>query len=98
MQFAVQTRATYPLLFALPAVALLRVRRGQSERAIELYALASRYPVVANSRWFEDVAGRQIAQAAASLPPEAVAAARKRGRERDLWATVGELLAELAGY
>jgi ATP/maltotriose-dependent transcriptional regulator MalT len=95
MQFAVQTRATYPLLFALPAVALLRVRRGQSERAIELYALASRYPVVANSRWFEDVAGRHITAAAAALPPDVVAAARERGRARDLWATAKDLLDEL---
>jgi tetratricopeptide (TPR) repeat protein len=87
-----------PLLYALPAKALLLADQGAGERAVELYALASRYQVVSNSRWFEDVAGRQIAQAAASLPPEAVAAARKRGRERDLWATVGELLAELAGY
>jgi hypothetical protein len=53
---------------------------------------------VANSRWFEDVAGRHIAAAAAAqLPPDAVAAAQERGRVRDLWATVEQLLAELEG-
>jgi hypothetical protein len=50
---------------------------------------------VANSRWFEDVAGKHIAAVAATLPPEVVAVARERGRARDLEATVAELLAEL---
>jgi hypothetical protein len=62
---------------------------------VELYALASRYPVVANSQWYEDVAGKQIAAVAATLPPDVVAAAQERGRARDLEATVAELLAEL---
>jgi tetratricopeptide (TPR) repeat protein len=76
-----------PLIYALPAAALLLVDRGEAERATDLYALASRYPFVANSRWFGDVAGRHIA--AAALPPEGVAVAR------DLWAMAEELLAEL---
>ena len=67
------------------------------ERAVELYALVSRYPFVAKSPWFEVVFGRQIDAIAASLPPEVVAAARERGRARDLHATVAELLAELCG-
>jgi len=50
---------------------------------------------VANSRWFEDVAGRHIAAVAATLPPEVVTAAQERGRARDLEATVAELLVEL---
>ena len=77
-------------------VALLLIDEGETERAIELYALASRYPFVANSRWFEDVAGRHIAAAAAALPLEMVQAARERGRARDLDATVKELAIELA--
>jgi tetratricopeptide (TPR) repeat protein len=96
-------RAGYRLLAleSLPAVALLSLdgdRPGwhREEWAIELYALASRYPYVSNSRWFEDVAGREIRTAAEKLPSEVVAAARERGRARDLWATVEELLAKLA--
>lgn len=84
-----------PLLFALPLVALLLADQGEQERAVELYALASRYPFVANSCWFEDVAGSHIAAVAATLPPEVVAAAQDRGRVRDLEATVAELLVEL---
>jgi hypothetical protein len=50
---------------------------------------------VANSRWFADIAGNEIAAAAESLPPEVVARAQERGRARDLWATVEALLDEL---
>jgi tetratricopeptide (TPR) repeat protein len=82
-----------PRICALLACSLLLIDRGDFERAIELYTLASRY--VGNSRWFEDVAGKHIAAAAANLPPEAVAAAQERGRARDLWATAAELLADL---
>jgi tetratricopeptide (TPR) repeat protein len=84
-----------PLLFALPLAALLLADQGERERAIEVYALASRYPMVAKSRWFADVAGSHIAAVAATLPPEVVAAAQERGQARNLEATVAELLAEL---
>jgi hypothetical protein len=79
----------------LPAVALFFVHRGEVERAIELYALALRDPRVAGSRWYEDVAGQHVAAAAASCPPDIVAAAQARGRARDMVATAKELLAEL---
>jgi len=83
-----------PWIYALPALSLLLADGGEVERATELYALASRYPIVADSRWFEDVAGREIATAAAALPPDVVAAAQERGQARDLWVTVEELLDE----
>ena len=63
---------------------------------MELYALASRHGFVANSRWFEEVAGQHAAAVAETLPPEVVAAAQERGRARDLDAAVAELLEELA--
>jgi hypothetical protein len=77
---------------------LLLANRGEGERAVELYALASRYPFVANSRYWEDVAGNHIATVAAhpeGVPPEVVTAAEARGQARDLDATVAELLVEL---
>jgi hypothetical protein len=49
---------------------------------------------VAYSRWFEDVAGVQVAALAANLSAAEVSAARERGRARDLHATVAELLSE----
>ena len=39
-----------PSLFGLVAAARLLADAGENERAVELYALASRYPFVANSR------------------------------------------------
>jgi hypothetical protein len=60
-----------------------------------LYALISRHPAAANSRWGEDVAGQHIAAVAATLPPDVVEAAHERGRGRDLWGTAAELLTDL---
>jgi predicted ATPase len=95
LRMATETGAFFPLMLALPAIARLLAHQGQEEKAVELYALASRYPFVGNSRWFEDIAGKHIAVVADGLPLEVVAAAQERGRARDLKATVAELLAEL---
>jgi tetratricopeptide (TPR) repeat protein len=95
LELAQETGVVPPLLWALPVMALLLAAKGEIERAVELYALASRYPMVAKSRWFADVVGRQIAAAADTLPAGRVAILQKRGRTRDLEATVAELLAEL---
>jgi predicted ATPase/DNA-binding SARP family transcriptional activator len=95
LEIAQECGVVSPLMWALPATALLLADKGETERAVELYALASRYPIVAHSRWFEDVAGRHIATVAASLPPDVVAAAQGRGPARDPEATAAELLVEL---
>ena len=65
-------------------IGLLLANQGEHKRAVELYGLASRYPYVANSRWFEDIAGRYITVAAATLPPGVVTAAQERGRAGEL--------------
>jgi predicted ATPase len=93
---AMESRAVLSLLWALPATALLLARQGEDEHATELYSLATRYPFVAQSRWFADVAGNTLDEAAASLPAERVAVLRERGRARDLKVTAAELLAELS--
>jgi predicted ATPase len=86
-----------PTLFALPAVALLLAQTGDAARAVEIWALARCHPFVGNSKWFEDVAGRELEALAASLPPEVAEAAWERGRALDLWETAAVLLAELEG-
>jgi DNA-binding SARP family transcriptional activator/predicted ATPase len=88
----------HAVMSALPVMALLLASEGNAQRAIEVYALASRYGHVANSRWWKDVAGRQIAALAATLPPDAVAAAQERGRARDLEGTAQEWLVEAGAY
>ena len=92
---AAEAQDFWRLLYGLSAIARFHAYHGETHRAVELYALALRYPHVANSRWFEDVAGKPIAAVAATLPPDVVAAAQERGRARDLWATAQELLEEL---
>jgi DNA-binding SARP family transcriptional activator/predicted ATPase len=95
LAWAQESQMLMPALFGLVAAARLLADEGEMERAVELYALASRYPFVANSRWFADVAGNNIRAAAATLPELVVTAARDRGQSRDLHATVAELLGEL---
>jgi predicted ATPase/DNA-binding SARP family transcriptional activator len=95
LRMSAEIGAFFPLVLAIPVAALLLADQGEVERAVELYALVLRYPIVPNSRWFEDVAGKHIAAVAATLPPEVVVAAQARGQARDLWATAAELLAEL---
>ena len=96
LQLSTELPGALTPMHALPVAALLLADRGELQWAVEIYALASRYGYVANSRMWEDIAGRHIAAAAAAtLPPEVVASAQERGRARDLWATVEELLAEL---
>jgi predicted ATPase/DNA-binding SARP family transcriptional activator len=95
LQVAIAAQPLNPMRFELPAAALLLAGDGHVERAVEFYAAALQSPYIANSRWFEDIAGRRIREMAASLPPDVVAAAEQRGRDRDLLATAQALLAEL---
>lgn len=95
LQIATEKESIWSFWYLLPVIALLMADRGQKEQAVELYALVCQSPMVANSRWFEDVVGRHIAAAAATLPPEVVLMAQERGRAREVWATVEELLVEL---
>jgi len=100
LRFVAESRSRTAALQSLLAMALLLLDAGgrvppDVARAVELHALAARHPYVANSCWFADVAGRELAAAAEALPPEAVAAARERGQARELWPTVEALLDEL---
>jgi predicted ATPase len=97
LEIAQESGAMLPLLWALPAMALLLADEGDAERAVGLYALAARYPLVARSRWFAGVAGDTIATVAAMLPAGRVAILQERGRARDLGTTAAALLAELSG-
>jgi len=95
LQRVTEIRASKPVLFSLSLFALLLADRGEMERAIEVYALATRDPYAANSRFWEDRAGKHITAAAATLSPEVVAVTKARSRDRDLEATMVELLREL---
>ena len=79
-------------LEALLLAALLLIEEDNPILALELYTLASRYPIVANSRWYDDVAGQHIIKVVDGLPSAVVDAAKKRGQQRDLEEATQEVL------
>jgi hypothetical protein len=95
LKVGVELGAFMPVMYGLPIAALLLADQGAVERALEVYACASRYGFVANSRWFEDVARQQLRTMAASLPTEAVESAEEQGRSQDWDVMAAELLSEL---
>ena len=95
LQMSLDGRLWLTAIRSLPLAALYSLSRGRIETAIELYALASCTQYVANSPWFEDVAGRHVAAAAGSLPLGVVLSAQQRGQNRDMWQTVEDLLEAL---
>jgi tetratricopeptide (TPR) repeat protein len=96
LRSGIEFRSTTPIMYCLPVAALLAADEDRPERAIELYSLAQRFGHITNSRWFEEVACRELEEVLDSLPPEAASAATARGRELDLWSTADELRNELA--
>jgi len=84
-----------PVMYGLPVAALLLADQGSVDRAVEVYACASRYEFVSKSRWFEDVVGQQIRTVATSLPGEAVELAQNRGQAQDWYAMATEVMTEV---
>jgi len=95
LKIAVEGRFFLVLVHILPGIALLFADQGEVERAVELYALASTQGIVANSKWFADIAGDEIASTAEGLPVDIAKTAKARGRALDLWETAEALLEEL---
>jgi hypothetical protein len=83
------------VMYGLPVAALLLADQGALERAVEVYACASRYGFVANSRWFEDLVGQPLRTMAASLPAETVESVQEQGRLKDWGVMAAELVSEL---
>ncbi len=95
MKISLMNNPMSPLRFELPVMATLLAKKGENERAIELYATALKSPYIANSRWFEEVFGHVFTQIAQTLPVHIVEAAKQRGQDQDFWETATRLLSEL---
>lgn len=95
LALSIQATRFLPLIYTIPGIALLYIDQGKVEQAVELYALASKLDIVANSKWFAGIAGDEIAAVAQKLPACVVKAAKARGRAQDLWETGQKLLEEL---
>jgi predicted ATPase/DNA-binding CsgD family transcriptional regulator len=79
----------------IPAAALLAVGLDDVKWAVELYAMACRYPYIGKSHWYDAVAWKEISQAALSLPADVIKAAQARGNSLDFWDTTEQLTTEL---
>ncbi|MBV7340222.1 tetratricopeptide repeat protein, partial [Chloroflexi bacterium TSY] len=90
LDISVEYSLTFPLIYTLAGFALLHIAEGQSALAIEIYALVSNNPHLANSCWFADAVGKRIADIASTLAPEVVAEAKELGRGRHFWEYVAE--------
>ncbi len=73
-------------------IALLLATRGEVAHALELYCLVLRQGYLAHSRWFADLFGRLIEEAAAQLPAEEYSEAKKRGEQLKFPDTIARLL------
>jgi tetratricopeptide (TPR) repeat protein len=91
---ALETQAHARVKIALLSLALLQVDEGKIEEAVRLHALVSRYPYVANSRWFSEIAGERLEAVAAELPTTVAEQVRQQGRELDLWEAAQSVISE----
>jgi tetratricopeptide (TPR) repeat protein len=92
---AVKNSILTTLAHTLPGIALLFADLGDSERAVAFYSCASTMGLVANSKWFDDIAGDQIRAVADLLAPEVTKAAQERWSSLDLWEGAEQLVVEL---
>jgi len=95
LRLGVEIGSALPLMEALPALAIYYAKQGNGYRAIQTFALALRYPLVANCPVFEDLAGKHISSYSLSLEPQIVEAAQLQGHVGDVMTTVHELMSEL---
>ncbi|HRQ39242.1 MAG TPA: protein kinase [Chloroflexota bacterium] len=106
LQIGARLKAFLPLSFALPATAVLLawqsrqtdapdVRQQLQEQAVELYALAARYPSVSKSAYLDGITGAHIRQMTADLPADVRQAVQERGQKGDLFTAVPALIEQL---
>ena len=82
-------------MLALSVLALILAESGSLEEAIALYATVTAHPCAVNSKWFEDLFGKPLAELTASLPAESRTMAQKGGQGRKLRETGEVCLAGL---
>jgi tetratricopeptide (TPR) repeat protein len=91
LRIAAETGSWQACLSVVGKTAFMLAMQGEVERGIELYALATSYPYLGNSIYWEDSVGKPLAELAAGFPEAARIAAKERGKKRNLRETVREL-------
>ena len=66
VQLGTIDHSIFAIIYSLPVAALLAADNDDPERAVELYGLAQQFRHISNSRWFEDVACRELDKVRAS--------------------------------
>jgi predicted ATPase len=92
LQIANSIRGYFSALVALAVSALWLGAQGQAEKALQVYTLVAEQPVFAHSAWFHQVFDKNILAFTKELSGEVAEAAQERGRQRQLWLTLAELL------
>ena len=95
LEKAIEMTAVFELGHAITGISLLLADLGDEERAVNYYLSATTMGVVANSRWFADIAGNQISDIAERLPEDVLKAARSHPRKITSWEVPAEMLIEL---
>jgi predicted ATPase/DNA-binding SARP family transcriptional activator len=97
-QIALRLRSPADASYLLATAALLALDREGSQQsvelAVELYTIAQRHPLLAANSWYDQVVGREINAAAASLPPETMAALQARAQQADPFEAAAAFLEE----
>jgi tetratricopeptide (TPR) repeat protein len=91
LQIAAETGSWQASLRVVGKTALFMALQGEVELGVEVYALATSYPYLGNSIYWEDSVGKLMAELAEGIPEAARIAAIERGKKRDLHETVREL-------
>jgi predicted ATPase/DNA-binding CsgD family transcriptional regulator len=84
-----------PLIYSIPALALLFAARGRVDLARELYMLGLKQPLFANSRWYKDVTEEAIASLGSVPPPEPVMENNDQEISPDFWTLMEKIRFEL---
>jgi serine/threonine protein kinase/tetratricopeptide (TPR) repeat protein len=93
LMYDVSLRRMSLVILDLIGIASLMKAEGKMDKGLELLTLVIHHPI--SWQMAKDQAAPLIAKLEAELPPDIVAAAKERGRARDLESTIAELLAEL---
>ena len=93
LQIAAETGSWQACLHVIGKTALFMALQGNVELGVEVYTLATSYPYLGNSIYWEDCVGKPMAELAEGIPEAARSAAIERGKKRDLHKTVRELCA-----